>query len=621
MCGIFGVLSPERIVPENALLSSVARTLAHRGPDSFGVFADPGVGLVHTRLSLLDLDARSNQPFWDRTGRYALVYNGEIYNYQEIRRELEVHGVEFRTTGDTEVLLEALLRQHPTSILPRLEGMFAFGLYDRVAQTLLLGRDRFGIKPLYFAEWQGRFLFASEVKAFAEFYSLEPDLVSILSYVGGAGGPIREHTFFKGVRRLPPGHFMEVARGKCSEIQPFFRTEDFWDPGYAAELSVMSTQKLVDRAEEMLVASVKKHLLADAPVGTLASGGVDSSLITAIAARTHTNIALFHANVAGPSSEYDDAVALSRHLKLDLEAVEVHQVDSIDTIAEVMAHYEYPFYYHMNSIPFLRVAQLVRSNGVKAILSGEGSDECYLGYQALADIHPLMRYRKTPNIIRSWIRKIPKLRVILPPENEDQALLANLAGRFEIPLEKEAVRSRLAACGGGRHIGQAESLELLQYHLRTLLHRNDCLGMAASVEARFPFLDHDSVRMAVNMPYTAKLRLGLSGDRAHPFIRDKWIIREIARRYLPRPLADKAKRGFPFSGLFSLNIAQSHFADSPIADMFELSPRTFEALVADLPHAAQVRLLLLDVWARVCLQRSGTKPPSADLSGCVVGAD
>ena len=248
------------------------------------------------------------------------------------------------------------------------------------------------------------------------------------------------------------------------------------------------------------------QLVADAPVGALCSGGVDSSIIVAMASKFHNNLAIFHANVTGPDSEYEAAVALARHLKLDLKTVEVIDQDFIDAMPEVTLHYGQPFSHHPNSVPFLMVSKLLHSNGVKAVLSGEGSDECYIGY-------PWLIFN-----LRSFIRQLlrepyPMLRRLIrgllgrqdDPPSED--LVCGLHNRFEIAADNEEIRTEVERISG-RTIADRDLISLYQlgYHLRTLLHRNDCLGMAASIEARFPFLDSRLVKLAVNMPYQYKVR-------------------------------------------------------------------------------------------------------------------
>jgi asparagine synthase (glutamine-hydrolysing) len=225
MCGIFGILlhhNPGRM-PDRCRLERSAGLMHHRGPDHHGIYADEGIGLVHTRLSLLDLHPRSSQPFWDSDGRYGLVYNGEIYNYREVRRELEGQGIKFKTTSDTEVLLQCLIHYGTEATLPRIEGMFAFALYDRREHVLTLARDRFGIKPLYIYDRKDAFVFASEVAAMRPWIRLEPDLLSIAAYLENQlQGPASNFSFFKGVKSAAPGSVITVRRGRQAQYGRFF---------------------------------------------------------------------------------------------------------------------------------------------------------------------------------------------------------------------------------------------------------------------------------------------------------------------------------------------------------------------------------------------------------------
>ena len=206
MCGIFGVVYRDgQTTPDGRLLEETGRILGHRGPDSAGMFKDAGVGLVFTRLSLLDLSERGNQPFWDEQRRYALVYNGEIYNFQQLRKELEANGVAFYTGSDTEVLLKGIIHHGLDAILPRLEGMFAFGLWDSHQRKLTLVRDRLGIKPLSVYEDDHILVFASEIKAMAPWIPLHPDPHMASAYLAGFGGPTRDRSFFRDVIILSPG--------------------------------------------------------------------------------------------------------------------------------------------------------------------------------------------------------------------------------------------------------------------------------------------------------------------------------------------------------------------------------------------------------------------------------
>jgi asparagine synthase (glutamine-hydrolysing) len=610
MCGIFGILAhgPAAAV-DRSRLDLTACLLEHRGPDHHAVFADDRVGLVHTRLALVDLDARSNQPFWSQDGRYCLVFNGEIYNFRELRQELEADGVAFRTTSDTEVLLESVIRRGLDAMLPRLEGMFAFALYDTSENSLTLARDRFGIKPLYVYDQDDAFAFASEVRALRPWIRFEPDMLSISSYLQGFGGPTSGHSLYRNVAIVPPGTVVVVKPGRRGCYRRFWAVQDFWEAGEVERLRALNPRQIVDELEARLFESVRMQLLADAPVGVLCSGGLDSSLITAMAARVHDNLAIFHANVVGPMSELDAATAVARHLKLDLQAVNVRDEDSITTIPDVMLHYGHPFTYHPNSVPFLMVSTLVRDHKVKAILSGEGADECYVGYPWL--IFNLRRFLlESPASVHSVYRLLRRgLKRVLgdrgPDVTEDEpiAVARALHNRFEADIDAEEIRIDLRRKSGRMLTdGELVTLDQLGYHLRTLLHRNDALGMAASIEARFPFLDALLVRLAVNMPYRTKVRFTPTAlDRDHYFLRDKWALREVAARYLPPVLAQRKKRGFPTQAHQRMRITPEFFYDSFVADAFALSRREVDFLVRHANQDLRLKLLHLDVWARVCL--------------------
>ena len=611
MCGIFGIVQhrPGR-TPDRERLELTARLLQHRGPDHHAVFSDDGIGFAQTRLALVDLNPRSNQPFWDRTGRYCLVYNGEIYDFRELRKELEAGGVIFRTTSDTEVVLEALIHHGVDKTLPRLEGMFAFAFYDARNSSLVLARDRFGIKPLYIYDEDDAFVFSSEIPAMRPWIPFEADTFSISAYLQGFGGPTSGFSFYKNVRIVPPGTVVTVRRGRRSESRRFWRLEDFWDPDEAERLAGMKSGQIVDEVEERLVESVKMQLLADAPVGVLCSGGVDSSVITAIAARLHKDLAIFHADVVGPFSEHDAAAALARHLGLELKVASVADADSLETLPEVMLHYGHPFTYHPNSVPFLMVSKLVRTNGVKGILSGEGSDESYIGYPWLIfDLRAFLLQwpRKAPGellrLLRAAMQRM-RGRPVRPRLEEALAVIRGLHDRFEVEIEEERIRAEMKR-RMGREPKPRELVTLCQlgYHLRTLLHRNDCLGMAASIEARFPFLDTRLVRLAVNMPYSVKVRPSPTTlERGHLFLRDKWVVRKVAERYLPPALATRKKRGFPIGAAARMRITPELFANSFVANLFELDTSETRYLIEHATQQLRLKLLHLDVWGRVCLE-------------------
>jgi asparagine synthase (glutamine-hydrolysing) len=522
----------------------------------------------------------------------------------KIREKLESRGISFRTTSDTEVLLECLIEYGIEETLPTLEGMFAFALFDKHSGSMVIARDRYGQKPLFFYEDHQTILFASEVKAIGAYVGLEPDLFSISSYLHGFGAPTKNQTFFRNVKILPPGGMIKVNKGKSPQYENYFSISDFRKPELVEHFRSLTSTQIVDAIEDLLIKSVKKHLIADAPVGALCSGGVDSSLILAIAAKSHGNLAIFHSKINGPDSEYDAAFTLSKHLNLDLVHVEVRNEDLIHFFPETMDHYEHPFTYNPSSIPFFMVSRLASDHHVKGLLSGEGSDECYLGYSWLKQTDPLLLNYRLRRILKKWLSVTPIVKTLLRFESESQAeFVRNLQNRFEICLENAEIKTRAELNKEGKdwHL-ELKSLELLNYRLRTLLHRNDSLGMAASIEARFPFLDNNLVEAAVNLPYRAKIRLSFWPLKFPPFtLQDKWVIRQVAKRYLPREFSDRPKWGFRVRAVDRMRISGKYFKNSIIRDLLGLSCKQVEYLTNHAPQRLMMRLLHLDVWGHVCL--------------------
>ena len=606
MCGVFGILLRNpKAVPDEARLLASMRVLHHRGPDAQLIHQGPGVGFAHTRLSFLDVDARSNQPFWDPTGRYALIYNGEIYNYQKLRAELAAEGVEFRTSSDTEVLLHWLLNRPTDVALRALEGMFAFALYDAKARTLLLARDRFGMKPMFVTETQEGFLFASEAKAFRPWVDLAADPLMVASYLLNFRGPTSGFTFLKGVSAVRPGQYLTLKPGETPKAETFARLEDFLDAGKIHSLAGATPRQMADDLDELMTQAVKSHMFADVPVGAFCSGGVDSSLLMAMAARTHDNLAIFHANVKGRWSEYGSAAALSKWLGLDLKSVDVEEQDFIDGLPEAVAHFEQPFADRPNCVPMMRVAQLARDSGVKGLLSGEGSDECFLGYPWLGRRKLTDAYYRTGDRLRSAVRSIPGLgEVIWPKLDNNGDVVRAMLNRREVDDDNARIRQAVRDVGAGRPMDHHEwTLEYLHHHLRILLHRNDTMGMTGSVESRFPFLDHGVVSRAVNLPGQFKLRTDLRVlDKAHPFVRDKWVVREVADRYMPAHLSRRNKFGFWTTVFQRFQISPAYFKGSYVSEFLELTPRQLDDVLASSPKAMALRLLHLDLWGRICVR-------------------
>lgn len=618
MCGIFGIFthSPNHPPPRRQLEAS-ARYIAHRGPDHTGIHSAPGVGLVHARLSLVDPSPRSHQPLWDVSRRYCLIYNGEVYNYRELRRHLEGRGIAFQTSGDTEVVLQSLIHYGRAQALDQFDGMFALALYDAQEDTLCLARDRFGIKPLFLNVLSTSFLFSSEVPAFRPWTPIEPDFLTVSGYVHGFhGGPMGGGTFYRDVKQVPPGALLTLSRGGQVHEDTFSSLSDLWDPPYHEELRRCKPVQVADRLEECLIKSVERQLAADAPIGALCSGGVDSALILAVACRLRKGIEVFHADVLGSQSEHGAAVAVARHLRLDLRTVAISDIDFIEHMPEVMMHYGQPYVYHPNSPPFLLVSHLARQHGVKAVLSGEGADEAFLGYpRLLFDIRKVVGITKTPLALWRALRSSTK-RGRVPSSTPDHTYaVADLFNRFETVRAREHVGATLfrdlPATTPHKYL---LTLQEFGYHLRTLLHRNDTLGMAASIESRFPYLDHALVRLAVNMPYDCKVRPALTVmDRSHYGLVDKWVLRTVASRYLPKALSHRRKRGFLTSVQKRMTVDADLFRDSFVAHLFSMTSAQTRYMCERASRDLQHRLLHLEVWGQLCVWEKGAPSVLAKL--------
>lgn len=606
MCGLFGILlASASQTPDTIRLDQSTRSLRHRGPDAAVTHCAPGIGLGHTRLSFVDIDSRSDQPFWDASRRYALVFNGEIYNYRQLRAELKAEGATFRTTSDTEVLLEILLRRETVPALNALQGMFAFALYDTQERTILLARDRFGMKPLFIHDNESRFLFASEVKAMKPWMDLQADRFMVAAYLLNFRGPTKGHIFPSGVTAVAPGEMVLKRPGQAAQVHTFARLEDFMSPASLEDYRGRTAASTVDHIDELLTNSVNAHLLADVPVGAFCSGGVDSSLLMALAARTHNNLAIFHANVKGRWSEVEAASALARHLRLDMRSVDVNEQDFIDFIPRTIAHFEQPFADRPNCVPMMRVAELARDSGVKGLLSGEGSDECFLGYPWLGRKRLTDIYYATGKWLGSLVRMAPGIGdILLPQADESGAQVRDLMTRYEIASDNERIKSVVSSMRShGTSIHHEWTLEYLHHHLRVLLHRNDTMGMAGSIESRFPFLDHMVVRAAINMPGEYKIRRDMTAlDKAHPFFRDKWVVRQVAGRYMPEALSQRNKFGFWTTVFDRMRVDPRYFHNSWIGSLFGMTNTQLDTMVAASPPRFLLRMLHLDMWGRICIE-------------------
>lgn len=605
MCGLVGKCAAAGGVVTADEIRTAMSAIAHRGPDGDGVWTGPGIGLGHVRLSILDLSDLAAQPIVSADGRYVLVFNGEIYNFRELRAELAAQGVHVSSTGDTEVVVAQIAQFGIAATLPKLEGDWAIAVWDQRDRVLTLARDVHGVKPLYYAHTGGALAFGSELKALAPLdHTLRaPNPGAVNAALLGYSVTWGDRTLYHGAHAVRPGEQLafDPATDRL-ERRRFARVTEWADDRSYRELRAAPASEVLRRVEDSITAGVRSRLVSDAPLACLASGGIDSSLIATLAATERPDIPLYHADVVN-DSERPAAEALARALGLPLHTVRVTDHDIVSAIPDVTWYNDGPLIYHLNALPFFAVCQLAAKDGIKVLLSGEGSDEYLIGYphDALRPVTDLVdRLKRIP---RSWLARLSgKAAGLLWPLASDtfERRLLELSSAFE---QARLERSSAAAIGdGGRRDrrSRATTLREAQSHLGSLLHRNDRLGMAWGLEARFPFLAPDFARLAINLPDRYKLRRTLRPhDRRHPFIVDKWAIRQVAAKRLPDVLSARPKRGFPVSISARLTVSPKFFADGFVADLYALDDTAIEMTTEAGPSPWLTRLILLEVWGQL----------------------
>ncbi len=530
MCGIAGCVVAGGSSPDEAVLRRMAAALAHRGPDDSGVIVQDNVGLVHTRLAIVDPSPAGRQPMRG-PGGWWLAYNGEAFNHRELREEFG-QGTAWRGDSDTETVLRLLERDGVHRAVPKLNGLFAFAALDTGEQRLWLVRDRFGIKPLYVARHAGTVWFASEIGALlAAGIPREPDR-DVLGQALARGWSNGPWTPVAGVTRVMPGTHLciDLESGDFAERR-WYDPLDAIDAGAAPDAGAL---------EDALRASVARRLMSDVPLGTMCSGGLDSSLITAWATEAaDVPVHAYNAAVVD-QPEYDEggwARRVADHLGVQLHTVELSAASWRSDLVGVVQHIEYPLT-HESSVPMMQIAALARSHGVKVLLSGEGADELFGGYSWLhvedaADF--AARARRGESLARAAYRFAQRRLGV-----GRQALREPLRGPSDRAWEweRDALARARSAYEGDR--GPRRRLEAglawdLATYLPHLLNRQDKSTMQCGIETRVPFLDPAVVALALSMP----LERRIEPERKAP-------LRAMARRLLPDGVAGRPKVGFGF---------------------------------------------------------------------------
>lgn len=579
MCGLAGFLAPKAGWGEdrlNAIARAMSGAIVHRGPDDSGVWSDPGKGyaVAHRRLSIIDLSAAGHQPMHSRSGRYVLAYNGEVYNYEDLRSALDAAGGggEWRGHSDTEVLLAGIELWGLAETLRRATGMFALALWDRESGTLSLARDRLGEKPLYYG-WQGAgegraFLFGSEPKSFRQHPAFAGEIdrgaLTLLMRHGYVPAP---HSIYQGIAKLQPGTILTL-----SASQPEPRIEAYWSlidaarNGQAAPFAG-SPQEAVDRLEQLATASVRRQMVSDVPLGAFLSGGVDSSTVVALMQSVSSQpVKTF--TIGFDERGFDEAQyakAVAAHLGTDHHELYVRPEDAQQVIPLLPQFYCEPFA-DSSQIPTYLVSKLARSE-VTVSLSGDAGDELFAGYNRYTMTRRLWsRISVLPRPLRhvaaGAIGAVPPgllnrfgsaLSVDLLGDKLhkgagvlDSASVAELYLRLISSETQPAdwvkggqepatfVAGNRPDLGSLDPVSEMMALDAISYLPDDILVKVDRASMAVSLESRVPFLDHELVEFAWTLPLAYKIRDGQS----------KWPLRQVLYRHVPRELIERPKMGF-----------------------------------------------------------------------------
>jgi asparagine synthase (glutamine-hydrolysing) len=540
MCGLNGIFSSNKINKINMRIENMNNAISHRGPDdtSYKIISDNLV-LGHRRLSIIDTSSRANQPMVSNSGRWTIVFNGEIYNYRKLKQGLNY---EFKTSSDTEVILAYVEEYGVEEFLSASNGMFSIALYDEVEKEIFLARDRLGIKPLYYFMDREKIVFSSEVKGVLSSGLVEARFNedAIDEYLGYRY--IREpNTFFEGILQLEAGSYISIDSNFQTTIK------SFWDLPTEFNMNKSYDEEEITREfESKLRESIERRLVADVPLGTYLSGGVDSSLISAITSDLLGKQINTYTIGFPEMNEFEYADLVAKKYDTEHHEIEINTDDYFDTMNEVIAYKDAPLGVP-NEIPLALMSRVLKEK-ITVVLSGEGADELLGGYGRIfrSPFDYENQDEKSLNFYDYFISKYE----YVPRELRDKYLRTkgNIRSEFDVKLRYEF-----------KNRSNEENVFKFfhKYHVKGLLQRVDITTMLASVEARVPFLDHELVEYSYkNIPYDLKLKWKskslqeeskkMSSD-AYSEKNDvpKYLLRKIGYKYLPKEIIERKKVGFP----------------------------------------------------------------------------
>lgn len=560
MCGIYGYLSLSEHDQAGSYGDAAVDSLAHRGPDERGVWQGERVFLGMRRLSIIDLSS-GQQPIWNEDHSCCIVYNGELYNYLDLRPQLEAKGHRFATHSDTEVILHAY-EEWGTACLPHFNGMFAFAIWDVARECLFLARDQIGIKPFYYYLDDQRLIFASEIKAILANPTVPralhlPGLANFLAF----GHAIAPETIYQKIRKLLPGHYMLVQDGAI-------QTVEYWDVGQQPHLAagaIFSEEAYAEQIVTLLDDAVRRRMIADVPVGAFLSGGVDSSAVVALMKRHATGpVKTFSLgfSIGGAYNELSDARYVAESLGTEHYELQVEHVDLIATLRTLVYHYDEPFG-DAAGFPLYLLSRFAREQ-VKVVLSGDGGDELFGGYRRYAADRFAALYGRLPAVLtHKWLpavaERLPRLRRIkrsihtLPIVNP-ALRYAGWLELFSPDMQAELLRpelydavathdptwhypyyyAKVNGAIGNDHLNCLMYVDLKSWLADVYMEKTDKATMACSLEARLPLLDPRLVELAFQIPSSHKIR-GWSTKR---------IFKRAVSGLIPPAVLRKPKHGF-----------------------------------------------------------------------------
>ena len=548
MCGFVGYLPGSNKQNDSEIIEQMMDTIHHRGPDSGGYHVADHAVLGFRRLTIIDLSDAGNQPLFDETGRYTLTFNGEIYNHKDIRAELEAKGYKFKSNTDSEVLVHGYA-EWKEGILDKVRGMFAFDIWDEQEQSLFLARDMFGIKPLYYgkASNDGTFFFGSEIKSFLPHPSFvkEVNKNAVLPYLTFQY-PVTNETFFKNIYKLEPGTWMRVTK------DGHMMRKRYWD--FKFDASDEPLEHYLEQITDSLKESVRVHKIADVPVGAFLSGGIDSSFITALFKPENT-FSVGFGDYEGIFNETDLARRLSEILGFNHHVRLIGAEDFFGALPTIQYHLDEP-QSNLSTVPLYFLAQLA-SEHVTVVLSGEGADELFGGYESYMRTPRLQKYDKmVPKNVRRGLsklaRKLPNNRVTdflvrggQTPEEyfigqarvfpEDEALaVLKPAFRHGVTV-KEITAPIYQSVADDDDVTKMMTIDMRLWLPGDILLKADKMSSAHSLELRVPFLDKEVMKVAEKIPTKYRIKDGLS----------KYALRKAALAELPEEWARRPKNGFP----------------------------------------------------------------------------